>query len=235
VLRQQQQAGFAAAEEVPEMRRPLQTATVISTLALALPGAALASGHSTHHRRHDHRRSHSHQIEHVRTVHFGTVPTDVAPGQPPTAPPPSTSTAPKVVSFTAGKLTIELADGTIVSATVNDATEIRCEGIDQDPGMPGDQDRDDGDGSGAPGPSGPSGGSSQGGPGPSGDQDGGEDDQNRGDQDQDRGDVNDQNEDNDEDAERCTTAALQPGAVVGEAELRISAAGAVWEEIELVA
>jgi hypothetical protein len=32
----------------------------------------------------------------------------------------------------------------------------------------------------------------------------------------------------------CTTAALVPGAVVGEAELSVSSAGAVWEKVELI-
>ena len=32
----------------------------------------------------------------------------------------------------------------------------------------------------------------------------------------------------------CTTADLTPGAVVQDAELRISSAGAVWDEVELV-
>ena len=32
----------------------------------------------------------------------------------------------------------------------------------------------------------------------------------------------------------CTTADLTPGAIVQKAELRISGAGAVWDEVELV-
>jgi hypothetical protein len=41
--------------------------------------------------------------------------------------------------------------------------------------------------------------------------------------------------DNDEANEMCTTADLAPGAVVQEAKLAISPAGATWDEVELIA
>ena len=40
-------------------------------------------------------------------------------------------------------------------------------------------------------------------------------------------------DDGQDEAEHCTTAALVPGAVVREAELSVSSAGAVWEKVEL--
>jgi hypothetical protein len=51
--------------------------------------------------------------------------------------------------------------------------------------------------------------------------------------DNERGDDNGDN-DNDEANQMCTTADLTPGAIVQKAELRISGAGAVWDEVELV-
>ena len=57
------------------------------------------------------------------------------------------------------------------------------------------------------------------------------DDNNRGD-DNDQGDDND-NDDND--MRNCDTSALTPGAMVQEAELRLSSNGAIWDRVELAA
>lgn len=54
--------------------------------------------------------------------------------------------------------------------------------------------------------------------------------------DNDRGDDHGDNNDNDNDDvnEMCTTADLVPGAIVQEARLSISGAGATWDEVELI-
>jgi len=110
-----------------------------------------------------------------------------------------------VVSFTNGVLTIMANDGNTASGEVTSATEIKCE--QPEPAEMEHHDRGHGD-------------------------NGGGDDNGRGD---DQGDDNGNDDnDNDEANEMCTTADLTPGATVQKAELRISSAGAVWDEVELV-
>ena len=111
-----------------------------------------------------------------------------------------------VTSFNNGVLTITLNNGNVVSGEVTQGTELRCEMREPEFG-----DDDQGPGGGDNGGSG----DGRGGPG-SGDDNGGA---GRGD---DRG---------DNDNEMCSTIA--PGMTVERAELRISNAGAVWEEVEL--
>jgi hypothetical protein len=126
-----------------------------------------------------------------------------------------------IASFDGTTLTINLFNGSSISGTVTDATEIECEatgGDDNDNGDDddtGDDDNGDDDGDN----SGPGGGdddataraamstSEQ------GDDDQGEDDDN---------------------GEECTTADLTPGTVVQEAELELSNGQATFEEVELV-
>jgi hypothetical protein len=113
------------------------------------------------------------------------------------------ATAGTIKSFTGGVLTITRNDGSTVSGQVTDATRIRC-----DAPEPAEMRTDD-HGS------------------------GGGDQRGRGD---DRGGQGDRGDDRGRDLgeERaCTTADLMPGAVVQEAELKISGAGSVWEEVEL--
>jgi hypothetical protein len=50
----------------------------------------------------------------------------------------------------------------------------------------------------------------------------------------DQGDNNDQGDDDNNEAQNCDTSALTPGAIVHEAELRLSGAGAVWDKVELL-
>jgi hypothetical protein len=120
---------------------------------------------------------------------------------------------------TTGKLTIALTGGESVTGLVTDETRIRCEGFDDrrsdrrdhgdDSGGRGNEPGGDNSGSGGPGPSNSSG------PGPSGEQgppiEGapapGE--------------------------ASCTVASLVPGAVVGDAEVRLEGGAAVFEEVEL--
>ncbi len=110
-----------------------------------------------------------------------------------------------VVSFTNGVLTITANDGNTASGKVTNDTELRCEAA--EPAGMRSHDRGHGD-------------------------NGSGDDNGRGD---DRGD-NDNNDDNDNDDvnQMCTTADLVAGAMVQKAELRISGAGSVWDEVELV-
>ena len=111
-----------------------------------------------------------------------------------------------VASFDGTKLTIELADGSTVSGTVNNDTEIECEGInDSQTSFHGD---DHGSG-----------------------RSGGDDQGDRGDDNGDRGDDND-NDDNP--MQNCDTSDLTPGTMVHEARLSLSGAGAVWDKVELL-
>jgi hypothetical protein len=110
-----------------------------------------------------------------------------------------------VVSFENGTLTIDVFGGGEVSGQVTADTEIECEG-DDDQGE--DESGDDDDRSVMH-------------------EDG--DDDNSGPGSDDSGE--DGNEDENDDS--CAAGALSAGAVVHEAELRVSDGGAVWEEIEL--
>jgi hypothetical protein len=118
-----------------------------------------------------------------------------------------------------GKLTIALTGGESVTGLVTEDTRIRCEGFDdrrsdrRDHGgddhggrgnEPGDDNGGDNSGSGGPGPSNGSG------PGPSG-----------------------EGAPAPVPGQACTVASLVPGAVVGDAELRLEGGAAVFEEVEL--
>jgi hypothetical protein len=117
----------------------------------------------------------------------------------------------KVVSFAAGKLTIALFAGGEISGLVNDDTEIEC---DEDEGR-GDHEHGD-------------------------HEDGEHGDEHHGD-----GEHGDEEGDEDESGERagashgggedeeCDTTALTPGALVEEAELKLTSRGAIWDEVEL--
>jgi hypothetical protein len=133
-------------------------------------------------------------------------PAATTPGAPTTTPTAS-ETAGTVTSFKENVLTITLTDKTQVSGLVTEKTEIHCT-----PTTPPAQDDDADDQAGSDGAdeSGPS------------------------------------NEDHsahsarahkasngDSGQQSCTTAALVPGALVREAELSISSAGAVWDHVDL--
>jgi hypothetical protein len=121
----------------------------------------------------------------------------------------------KISSFdaTTGKLTIALLDGEAVTGMATEETRIRCEGNNdrrfdrRDHGgngnEPGDDNGGDNSGSGGPGPGNSSG------PGPS-----------------------EEGEPAPGEAS-CTVASLVPGAVVGEAELRLEGGVASFTEIDL--
>jgi hypothetical protein len=123
-----------------------------------------------------------------------------------------------VASFTNGVLTITLASGSTVSGKVDGRTELECR---------------------TPAPSASMADHGQGG----GDNNKGDDGDNNGDNDngdengRDDGGPSNQGPSGDghqnESPPGCTTAALVSGAVVHEAELRLTSAGSVWEKVEL--
>ena len=98
------------------MRKVLYTLIAGTLVAALIPATAL--GRSHHRRHHHHARTH-HRIRHKQ---FGR-------GDAPAAP-SMADNAGTVASFDGTKLTIQLADGSMVSGTVNNDTEIECEGVD---------------------------------------------------------------------------------------------------------
>jgi hypothetical protein len=120
----------------------------------------------------------------------------------------------QVVFFTGGILIVHLFNGDDVKGTVDDNTEIECEDAPATTTTaPAARAADDGHGGG---------------------DDQGEDD--HGDRGHDEGDDDQGDDDHGEDHGQpgCDATKLTPGAVVGEAELKATAAGLVFEEIELV-
>ena len=204
------------------MNRMLLTTAMSAMLAIAAPGVASAHNAKRHHRAHHH---HARRAT-VRT--FGsplppagagsTTSTPVAPA------PGSGATAGTVTSFTGGVLTITLSNGSTVSGQVTERTELHCLPATPPPPAEG-EDRGDDEGTGSEsGDAGPS--TSGRGDGPShsdsGSSGGGEDGDGGGMGNPGEGD------------QSCTTAALVAGAVVREAELSVSGAGAVWDHVDLI-
>jgi hypothetical protein len=186
------------------MKRMLLTATAASALALGAP--AVASAHHKHH--------HKHRSTQARVLLFKsrTVPASPTTTSSPTA--PSSDPAGTVTSFKEGVLTITLADGSVVTGKVNEQTRLECQSATgQEAGERDDQ--------------------------------GGGDDQSGRDSGEHGGPVtsarisdfqggDDQGEDGQGAQESCTTAALVPGAKVGEAELLVASGGSVWEKVDLL-
>jgi hypothetical protein len=198
------------------MRRTTITLSAVLMLLVFAPASALA--------RHHHRRHHSH----ARIERFGRDVTNV-----PTTP-SSADNAGTVQSFSNGVLTIMLRDGSTVSGAVTGDTELECVAPEQSQTIHEDGDGGNGDQTG------------------SGDQSGSSDDQAQGADDQSAGEdqsevpepnaseAGDQNEsdaaeqnENEDAQNNCTTADLIQGAVVREAELRISSTGGIWKKVEL--
>jgi hypothetical protein len=117
----------------------------------------------------------------------------------------------QVVSFTAGVLTVHLFNGDDVKGTVDADTEIECDDDATTPTTTAPAARAADDGGGDHGD-----GDHQG----AGDDDQGDDDQG--------------DDDDDEGQAGCDATKLTHGAVVQEAELKATAAGLVFEKIELV-
>jgi hypothetical protein len=117
----------------------------------------------------------------------------------------------QVVSFTGGVLIVHLFNGDDVKGTVDDNTEIECEKAEPTTTTTTARKADDGPGD-----------------------DGGEGDDDHGDN-QGPGHGDDEGDDDENENEAgCDTSALVPGAVVSEAELKATAAGLIFREIELI-
>jgi len=195
----------------------LLTTAMSAMLAIAAPGVASAHNAKRHH------RAHHHHAKRATVRTFGSpLPASPTTGTTPVTPAPdSGATAGTVTSFTGGVLTITLSDGSTVSGQVTERTEIHC--LPAAPPPTEGESRGDDDGSSESG----DGGSSTSGHGDgvshsdgasSGEgEDGGGDMGGPGAGDQ-----------------SCTSAALVAGAVVREAELSVSSAGAVWDHVNLI-
>jgi hypothetical protein len=203
------------------MRRMIITA--VTSAALSIPGVAVASHQGERQARERHQGAHHHKRHHrhAHLLRFGVAADNsaVSPSSPAPAASASDETAGTIASFANGTLTITLNDGSTVSGKVTEGTEIECRSamasVARDDGQgddngPGDDRGDDGQSSSGPGD------------GEHGDVSGRDADDNDAD-----------DEDAQDEAEHCTSAALVAGAVVREAELRVSSAGAVWEKVEL--
>jgi hypothetical protein len=195
------------------MRRVFFTAVASSALALAVSGVASAQHGKRHHwhRASSHKRHH----RHAHIVRFGTLAAST-PSSSASSPATPSSPAGTVASFTGGVLTIMLADKSTVSGKVTEQTELECQSPAPTASASSHDGGDDGDRHDSSGST-----SSQ----QAGSQSG--DDEQGDDQDDDQGD------DEQGAQQSCTTAALETGAVVQEAELSISSAGAVWHKVEL--
>jgi hypothetical protein len=191
------------------MKRILLVAVSSTALSLAAPAIASAHHHGT-------KRHHKHHAAKVRVLDFraSAAPSTSSPTTPTT---PATETAGKVTSFKEGVLTITLTDGTPVSGKVTEQTELHCT-----PATPGSggEDNDDQSGSG------------EGDQGSSGEARASESSRNLAHVADNGGDGG--GDGADEGQQSCTTAALVEGAMVREAELSITSAGAVWDHVDLI-
>jgi hypothetical protein len=186
------------------MRRMLLTATAASALALGAPAAA-----SAHHKRH-----HKHHSTHARVLLFKSRTVSASPTNAAAPIAPSSEPAGTVTKFEGGVLTITLGDGSVFKGKVTEQTRLECP-----PSTSGQAQTSDDQGGGDDQSSNDSGEHS----GPSV-----------------IGQLNrdfqgeDQDASDDDAQQACTTAALVANAKVGEAELVITSAGAVWEKVDLI-
>jgi hypothetical protein len=215
-----------AAKEEDLMKRLLIPAVSAIALAVAVPGAALAHGHGKHHH-----KSKPHHAAKARVEHFGpkstTAPTSTSPT--------SSDNVGTVTSFVAGAtpgtgvLTITPTNGPAITGNVTTATEIECQApataTTADNHGDGGGDNSSGDGSSGDGQTQPSGtttGTTTTTPSTEAD------DQNE------AGDQGDQGDHGDNQSAACSTADLTVGAVVHEADLRVTSTGAEFKSIKLV-
>jgi len=174
--------------------------------ALALGAPAAASAH--------HKRHHKHHSTQARVLLFKsqTVPASPSKTASPTA--PSSEPAGTVTKFEEGVLTITLADGSVFKGKVTEQTRLECPSsttgteTGDDQGGGDDQSATDSAEHGGPSVMGQLNRDFQGG---------------------------DQNAGDDDASQACTPTALVSGAKVGEAELVITSAGAVWANVDLIA
>jgi hypothetical protein len=188
------------------MKRMLLTLLPASLLALSAPAVASA------HHGHRHSRHHHHHASSARLINFGAA-MSLGTTAPAVQASPTTENAGTVESFENGVLKIKLGNGKVVEGKVTEQTELRCvsatpstQGGDDDEGD--DQQGDDQQ------PRSSAQFASQHGDSLAHAADGG------GDQDDDDG------------QESCpATTALVKGATVREAELELTGAGGVWEQV----
>jgi hypothetical protein len=178
--------------------------TATAASALALGAPAAASAH--------HRRHHKHHSTQARVLLFKSQTIPASPSKPAAPTPPSSEPAGTVTKFEEGVLTITLADGSVFKGKVTEQTRLGCPSTSatdpgDDQGGGDDQSATDSGEHGGPSVMGQLHRDFQGG---------------------------DQNAGDDDAGQACTTAALVSGAKVGEAELAITSAGAVWENVELI-
>ena len=195
------------------MKRMLLAAATSSLLVLAAPGVASAH-HAKCHGRSHHACAHLRRAHHARIVSFGSPLPSTGTTTAPTA--PSGETAGKVASFTGGVLTITLNDNSTVSGKVTDQTDLSCQSATEGTETDDNADRTGDENSGGNGDDSSHSGSRLGSMG---------DDMSAGADGEDGGDGGQAS---------CTSAALVPGAVVREAELSISSAGAIWKHVDLL-
>ncbi len=194
--------------------RKLAIGSLAALFAVSVPALAQARTHHATHQRH---------VHHSRIVHLRPASKSSTIGSPSESPGnPQGETAGTVASFEGGVLTVTLNGGSKVSGMVTEQTEIHCEG-----GPPmahaADHGSDGGDNS--------SNGGSDNSPGEGGNHGESGHDQQSGD---DNGQGDDDQGDQEENQPQCGIGSLVPGALVREAELRLSSSGAVFKEIELV-
>jgi hypothetical protein len=195
------------------MRRIFLMALASSALLLAAPSMASAhQGKARHHARHAKRHHHTLLRFGKLAASTGTSGTTTATPSTGTPTAPTDETAGTVASFTGGVLTITLKDGSTVSGKVTEKTEIHCTSATP---TTGGGDDDEGSGEDSHAPSGETGVRAH-----------------------DSSFSHDEGGDSGGDGEGatvpCTSADLLPGAVVGEAELSLGGAGAVWDHLVLV-
>jgi hypothetical protein len=210
------------------MKRMLLAAMASSALVLVAPSMASAAHHGNRHHRGHPANAHRRHAKGARLLTFTAATSHDAvtgaPAGPSTTPTTASDEAAGTVkSFEGGVLTIRLTDGTVVSGKVTEQTELQCPAV-SPPATLGEDDQGGGDDHTS------SQGSEHGGP-ASGDQIAGP--QHSDSQSGDRGDEGQEGNDDESEAS-CTTAALVFEAKVGEAELSLSSAGAVWQKVELI-
>jgi hypothetical protein len=223
------------------MRKPIFTLFACVALFAIAPASALAKHH---HKRH-HARTH-----HTRIKRFGVLDTTGSTTLPSTPTTPTSDTAGTVTSFTNGLLTITLNGGTTtVSGMVTPDTELNCTSASA-PQMQGDDAGPVGGGDNGgsttgtttPGgtttgdDNGDNGGSTTGTTTPGGTTTGDDNGDNGGSTTgDDNGDNNNGGGGGDEgNSQTCTTASLTPNTVVQGAELKITSAGAVFDQVDLI-
>jgi hypothetical protein len=191
--------------------------TAAAAISLAAPSAVLAHD-GEHHgagERHHHHRGH-HRHAHVLAFHAQALPSTTSGASSTSSTPVSDDKAGTIASFTNGVLTLTLTDGSNVSGKVSERTEIECSSTMATAARDGGQGEDNGQGD-----DNGNDGQSSSGPG-----DGEHHDDSAG-----SGDTGD--DDAQDEAEHCTTAALVPGASVKDAFLSVSSEGSTWVKVEL--